>query len=263
MSGHDSPLRPHGSPATRPNPVVAGRAFVEGHFPECRAAFVAGSFLRGEATPTSDLDIVVVDDLADAPFRASYHEFGWPIEAFVHTVESCRWYFVNDGRRPSLAMMCHEGEVVRDREGFAGHIRAEARELLTAGPRPLSPEELASWRYGLTDALDDFVGCDREDEGVFIASIVAQEATDLVLLLNRQWLGAGKWTPRALRRFDPELAERLGTALTAYTRHGDKGELIAFATAALDMTGGRLFQGYYSRGHVPQPADGAHRASSS
>jgi len=50
------------------NVIDAARAFVEYSFPACDAAFVAGSAVRGEATTTSDLDIVIVTRDVKAPF---------------------------------------------------------------------------------------------------------------------------------------------------------------------------------------------------
>jgi len=37
----------------------AARAFVAKHFPDCLAAVLFGSVARGEATATSDLDIIM------------------------------------------------------------------------------------------------------------------------------------------------------------------------------------------------------------
>ncbi|HEU0172628.1 MAG TPA: nucleotidyltransferase domain-containing protein [Blastocatellia bacterium] len=61
----------------------AARAFVATHFPDCLAALLFGSVARGEATATSDLDIIVVTHEDISPYRKSYREYGWFIEAFV------------------------------------------------------------------------------------------------------------------------------------------------------------------------------------
>jgi hypothetical protein len=239
------------------DPIQAARSFVDHHFPDALAAIVGGSFLRGEATSTSDLDIVVVADLEDAPFRASYREFGWPIEALVHTRESYRWYFESDAKHfnASLARMCSEGVVLFNVGGLADRIKLEASQLIERGPPPLAPEELESRRYGLTDVLDDFVGCNREDEGILIAAALAAQAAHIILLQNRRWIGHGKWVLRSLRLFDSELAGRLASALTEYARAGDKQRLISFAEEALAQAGGPLFEGYYSRGRRSSETD--------
>lgn len=57
-------------------PIVAAKTFVTTHFSHCRAALLAGSVVCGEATATSDLDIVIFDDTLVSPFRESFIESG-------------------------------------------------------------------------------------------------------------------------------------------------------------------------------------------
>ena len=231
-------------------PVEAARAFIQRHFPECDAAFLAGSFLRGEATPTSDLDIVVVTDHPDAPYRASFREQDWPIEAFIHTERSLHRYLAMDvqRRRPSLPFMCEEGVILRNRDGLADRVKEEAHRLLARGPEPLSEDEIERRRYAVTDLLDDFLGVQHVAEGIFVACDLATTAADLILGYKRSWTGSGKWIPRALARVDPELSRSLTSALMVYCRTGTKEELLAFVESALAPVGGRLFEGYQSRG---------------
>src|SRR5690242_8299244 len=79
---------------------------------------------------------------------------------------------------------------------------------------------------------------------MFAAQELATLAAELVLAAHCAWSGRGKWLIRALRRFDPERAERLAQALEAYYRAARKDELIAFVEDALAPVGGRLFAGY-------------------
>jgi len=230
------------------NAEDAAAAFVEQRYPECLAAFVGGSVFRGEGTPTSDLDIVIITDRREAPYRESLREFGWPIEVFVHTERSYRRFFKNDvqRRRPSLPALCAEGVILRDRDGLGTRIREEAQSLLDGGPPPLAPQEVEWRRYSLTDLLDDFVGSRRKDEDLFIAHDLAVGAAELVLLHNRRWTGAGKWLLRALRRFDDKRGRQLDAALRSFYRTGDKGGLVRFVEDALGLVGGRLWEGYYA-----------------
>src|SRR5437764_5257361 len=144
----------------------AGRRFVEAEFPECRAAFLAGSVLRGEGTPTSDLDIVIITDREGTPYRESFARDGWPIDVFVHNERSIEDFFEQDAKRyqPSLQQMCAEGLLLRDVDSAGARIKEEARRQLEAGPQPLTPGELDRLRYTVTDLLDDFSGSIREEE---------------------------------------------------------------------------------------------------
>lgn len=235
---------------TRMDPVEAAHIFVDCHFPEAVAAFVGGSVIQGGGTSTSDLDIVVVTDRPEAPYRESFRALGWPIETFVHTPTSMWHYVEQDARnlRPSLLMMCAEGMLLRDRDGAGLRIKEEARALLAAGPAPLTPEATALRRYSLTNLLDDFIGTERPAEGIFIADELAVGAASLLLLLNRHWIGSGKWVYRALARFDPDIADRLVAGLRAYYRSDEKAELIAVIEEVLDQSGGTLFEGYRASG---------------
>jgi predicted nucleotidyltransferase len=230
-------------------PVESARAFVAERFPEARAAIVGGSPIRGDATETSDLDILILTDRPEAPFRASYRDKGWPIEAFVHTEESLRQFFAADveRRRPSLPTVADEGVILVNVGGAAGRIKEEAGALLQRGPAPLTEEQQEDWRYSLTDLLDDFTGAGPFEEGMFIAGALATEAAYLLLSMNRQWIGNGKWALRSLARFDPTMAGRLAAALEAYYRWEDRAPLVEFAEEVLAQAGGRLFEGYYRR----------------
>ena len=230
----------------------AARAFIDQHFPECTAAFIAGSIVRGEATATSDLDIVIITTREETPYRASFIAFGWPIEVFVHNASSYRAYFAHDARErePALPVMCAEGIILLDQDGTARRIKDEARTLLEQGPWPLSEAEITNTRYMLTDALDDFIGTTTLGENYLIANRLAVVAAQFFLAYHRQWIGDGKWLIRALKRFDPAKAQQLTTALERFYQLGSKDELIRFAEQALEPVGGRLFEGYRAVGNI-------------
>lgn len=80
----------------RMNAREAARKIVEQHFPSCTGAVLAGSVVRGKATNTSDLDIVIFDKKLPASYRTSFNSFGWPVEAFVHNSESYKFFFESD-----------------------------------------------------------------------------------------------------------------------------------------------------------------------
>jgi hypothetical protein len=230
--------------------VAVGRAFVEAHFPDCDAALLAGSMVRGEGTTTSDLDIVVITKDKAAPYRESFVWEGWPIEAFVHSEKSLLDYFEQDAKRYQLSLqqMCAEGIVLRDRDGVGERAKAEAQRELAEGPKPLTQEEMERLRYTVTDLLDDFQGAVREEETYLIAHDLAETSVRLILLGNGRWPGGGKWVVRALRGYDPALAEELTSAVRSFYRDGEKGGLSAFAEDALAAFGGRLFDGFRSPG---------------
>lgn len=227
-------------------PLNAARAFLEECFPECLAGFLAGSVVRGEAISTSDLDIVVITERPDAPYRESFVRFGWPIEAFVHTSTSRRQFFASDARRrrPSLANMCAEGIILKDTNDVATSIQQEANDHLQAGPPPLTATELAWSRYQLTDLLDDFLGSSTHHEAVFVATDLINATMDLIFDTRCMWRGKGKWNYRKLMLLDASLAWAFQGALEAFYLRQDRGPLVALVEGALESVGGRLFEGF-------------------
>jgi hypothetical protein len=78
------------------NPIEAAKQLINKQFQNCQGALLAGSVVRGEATETSDLDIVVFDKNLSSSYRESLIDFGWNIEVFVHNLISYKHFFKND-----------------------------------------------------------------------------------------------------------------------------------------------------------------------
>ncbi|MBB4825171.1 hypothetical protein HNO89_002400 [Sporosarcina luteola] len=192
----------------RVNHLQAAQMFIETYYPDCEAALLAGSVVRGEATDTSDLDIIVFDE-RQGQFRESVIAFGWPIEVFVHHQKSYQEFFASDieRARPSLLRMISEGIVLID-SGLIQIVKQEANELLEKGPAPWSEETLKTKRYLLTDALDDIQGTANEAEAIFIVNTLADRLHEFTLRTNGRWVGVSKWMVRALREYSPMFADR-------------------------------------------------------
>jgi len=225
--------------------ILAASAFVERQFPDCEAALLAGSFVRGDATPTSDLDLVILNPSLPAAYRESFVEGGWMLEAFVHNCESVRQYFATDCQRgrPSLPRMVAEGVVLKNSPLLAG-LKAEAQVLLERGPAPWDSATIDSHRYFVTDALLDFIGANSRQEEVFIAGRLAELLHEIILRTNGCWTGNSKWIWKAMQAFDTALAAEFFVAFDSFYRTGDKQLVVALADATLQPHGGRLFGGY-------------------
>jgi predicted nucleotidyltransferase len=120
------------------------RRLVRELYPEARAAWLGGSVARGNTSPTSDLDITVLLDGPPAPRRRSLEYGGWPVELFVHTEDSLR-YFADkdqDRRQPTMMRLVGESVVLVDTDGSGARLQSEYREQVEAGPKPLSADEL-------------------------------------------------------------------------------------------------------------------------
>ncbi|WP_099355096.1 nucleotidyltransferase domain-containing protein [Fredinandcohnia onubensis] len=225
--------------------IDAAHKFINKHFPNCQGALLAGSVVRGEATETSDLDIVIFDKNLSSSFRESLIDNGWAIEVFVHSLTSYQHFFEMDyiRARPSMPRMVSEGIVIKD-AGIMDSIKKEANDLLNKGPEEWSEETINTKRYFITDALDDFIGCSDRAEELFIANTLAELISEFVLRTNRQWIGASKWVIRSLRNYDSEFATHFVEAFDMFYKDGQKNQVIELVDTVLQPFGGRLFDGF-------------------
>jgi predicted nucleotidyltransferase len=229
------------------SPIEAAVKFISIHFPHCQAALLAGSVVRGEATETSDLDIIVFIKDLQSSYRESVFELGWEIEVFVHNFNSYKGFFRSDYERarPSIQRMVSEGVILKEDEtGFLHHIKKEAVEILANGPEEWSGKTIEIKRYFITDALTDFIGCTNREEEIFIANTLAESLSEFVLRTNRQWIGTSKWVIRSLRQYDEKFADNFVSAFDAFYKKGEKSAIIELGDQVLRPYGGRLFTGF-------------------
>ncbi|KRG11499.1 nucleotidyltransferase domain-containing protein [Lederbergia galactosidilytica] len=230
---------------SRPAPEIAAQLVIEKRFPDCQAALLAGSVVRGEATSTSDLDIVIFEQKLTSSYRESFIDFGWYIECFVHNLSSYKKFFESDCKsaKPSMPKMVSEGIVLRGAP-IIKTIKKEANDLLKKGPDKWSKETIDMKRYFLTDVLDDFKGCSKREEAIFLVNTLAELTIEFILRMNRQWIGSSKWTIRALKNFDEDLAKDFILALETFYQKNEKGKIIQFVEEAIAPYGGLLFAGF-------------------
>ncbi len=213
--------------------------------PECEAAFLAGSVVRGEATATSDLDIVVFDSSVPTSYRESFIYKDWPVEWYVHNLESYYAFYESDCARgrPSMPKMVSEGVILQDK-GRAKALQKEAEVILRKGPDPWGEKTIRSKRYFLTDVLEDFIGANERGEELCCAAALADQVHEFILRTNNQWTGSSKWIVRALNSYNPNLAAEFVRVFDQYFVTREKEEVIAFVDQALQPYGGRLFEGF-------------------
>lgn len=245
--------------------LSAANQFIQDNFQGAEAAFFAGSYVRGDATETSDLDLVVIAlGLPNLPYRQSlmyeHLDEQWPVEIFVHSPESVYAYFRSDceRRRPALPQMCAEAVILLDKNGLAQKIHSDAEKLLMAGPPMLSLDEQLQFRYQISDVLSDFQGAHDQQEVLFIVSLLIEKSLQFCLAMQQFWYGQGKWAWRALKSSDPTKAAVLAEAMQCFYGQGLKKPLIDWVSEILEPYGGMLFEGYYSSAAASLPEDILH-----
>ena len=169
---------------------------------------VAGSIVRGEAGPTSDLDICVVH--AEPWRQRAQHRFaGVPTEIFVGPPGQVRRYFASehaDGH-PSTANMYATGEVLPGADPIIDELVREARDWL-ARPLVQTDEQLTNRRYEVVDSIDDARDVVHDDPAA--ARLLLAHAVERTIAYafwsRRQFQPRRKARVAALAAIDPEAA---------------------------------------------------------
>ncbi|MBS1168388.1 MAG: putative nucleotidyltransferase [Proteobacteria bacterium] len=209
--------------------------------------FVAGSIMRGDGNAFSDIDLVVIYPKLKRAWRESFVLDGFPIEAFVQDPETLAYFLKNDAERgvPVMVHMVANGVILGDTLDDATTMQQRARQVLAAGPKPLGGAPYDTLRYILSDLADDLRAERPDNEVAAIAARLYPHLIDLMLLGRNQWTGNGKWGPRLLQRFDPQLAEIAAEAFRDAVQ-GNAAALLSLTDRELARHGGSYFDGYRS-----------------
>ncbi|MFB5762521.1 nucleotidyltransferase domain-containing protein [Paenibacillus medicaginis] len=229
----------------RKEALEAAKCLIRKDFPNCSLAVLGGSVIRDQATPYSDLDIVIYDDSQELPFRRTIMTFGWITELFMLNSSSYRELFDVGihGGNPTLQRIIAEGEVIRAVDDGLD-VLEEACADLDYGPMPWGDYELDLARYEITEHIQDLKGSVQICETWFVASRLSEALCRLILRANNQWIGEGKHLIRNLRGFDAEKGAALEAALEELYRNDSIEQLITLSLQWLEPYGGPLLEGF-------------------
>ena len=218
------------------------------HYPDADAAFVAGSFMRGEGSATSDIDLVVLHPSLAQAYRESFTFNGIPVETFVHDPETLSWFLEHDRKdgHPALIGMLVEGVLIGPRQDIGHEFKKHAQQIFAEGPPPLSTDALQRLRYAITDKLDDLEADRSPAEVIAIGAALYPLLVELALRGSSRWNGSSKWSARLLTQMDTSIAQQFETAFLNLYNRSNKRTVIQLADNLLAHHGGRLFSGYHS-----------------
>ena len=218
-------------------------------YPNASVIFLAGSIVRGEGTPFSDLDLVVIFNELPNPYRESFCYRGRPVEAFVHDPETLN-YFLHNHDRPSglpvIAQMVVEGIEVPASSDLSQSLKQLAASLIEMGPPKLSEEEVHSLRYTVTNLVDDIRHPRNKEELVASGTDLYGVLANCYFRTNNLWSAKGKSIPRVLKKANPDLCLQYCDSFDDLFRAGRTEKVIALAEEILKPCGGLLFDGYRS-----------------
>ena len=216
-------------------------------YKDAEAVFAAGSIIRGEGTPFSDLDLVVVYAELRCAFRESFRFGGYPVEAFVHDPATLEYFFVEVDRPsgvPALPQMVVEGIEIPAPTARSRELKRRAAAVIDAGPPELDTEAERQMRYFISDLLDDLRAPRSQDEMVGAGARLYEQLADYYLRHLGLWSAKGKAIPRVLRQTNAALSAEYSEAFSDLFARGNPEGVIRLAEDILRGSGGPLFEGY-------------------
>jgi Nucleotidyltransferase domain len=230
----------------RIEPIEAAQRIFRERYEGASVLFLAGSVMRGEATPTSDLDIVVVYERLSNAYREAFVFEGWPVEAFVNDTETIAHFFDSDRRRgiPAMMSMVIEGIEIPEASDLSAELKRCASEIFEAGPPPLCEDEMHLRRYRLTDWVDDIRHPRAPEELVATGAYLYGDAADFFFRSRNLWSAHSKSIPRRMREADAAFAERFRRSFDALFVENNNAPAIALIEELLAPFGGLLFDGF-------------------
>jgi len=184
--------------------------------------------------------VVRLPDGDPAAGRSSHRWRGWPVEAFANDLRGHRYFLDMElaARKPTMHRMIGTGLPLGEVDDELAGLREECAKALAEGPGPLDADGIEASRYGLTDALDDYLHSVDPGETAVVGTQLWLAVGRAALEFGGHWNGNGKWLLRELRAHDSALADRWLAA------RADREALIAFVREVLVDVGGELFEGY-------------------
>ena len=234
-------------PSPLHSPIFAAKDLFETRYQGADAVLVAGSVVRGEASTYSDLDLVVIFPKVAAAYRESFTHKGWPVEAFIHDLETLRYFFYRVDRPEGSATLCEmvkEGLEVPAPTSSTREAKELAAEILREGPPKLTVEDIEDRRYMISEMIDDLREPRSRHEMNASAARLFSELGDFYCRSRGSWTGHGKGLLKRLKSQDPVLARRYSEAFDQLFQHGQPAMVIALAEELLLPYGGLFFDAY-------------------
>jgi hypothetical protein len=171
----------------------------------------AGSILRGEGDPRSDIDTVVI---FAGDYRQRLHRrfHGVRFEIFANPPRQIQQYFREEQRDggASTMHMLTTGHIAWQKDTLVADLRQQAAAILAGSP-DYDPDDVIMHRYMTVDKLENAFDLRFRDPAM--AHVLLMEAVSG--MLTYYFKQRGEWVPRhkdlavVLRRKAPEIARRL------------------------------------------------------
>jgi predicted nucleotidyltransferase len=223
--------------------------FVAMRHPNAAATLLAGSAARGEATPTSDYDVILLfDKLPEGAWREMVNFEDHDFEIFAHDLATLS-YFLREiettSGKPVLAKMIAEGLPIKSASpAIIATAKQMAQATLQSGPPSLDQATLELLRYAITDLAHALLTPRSEATVPAIGASLYTALADLFLRGAGQWTATGKATPGTLAAIDPKIADQFASAFSSLFKTGNASPVQTLVDTILAPYGGRMRAGF-------------------
>jgi hypothetical protein len=170
----------------------------------------------------------------------------FPVETFVHDVESLNQYLEKERKKAfsPLMQMIVEGIEIPKPCKLSAELKKFARETKERKPPKFNKEELDRMRYSITNFVDDLRQPRSKFELTATGTALYTALSEFYFRSNDLWLAKHKSIPRELKNADVAFQERFCLAFEDLFANGQSEKVIRLAEEVLKAHGGFLFDGY-------------------
>lgn len=209
---------------------------------QVEAIFLGGSLALGLVSPRSDLDLVIIK-CAHVEGMERYVRYVHNVQVQIIAGPPRQFDIWLEKDRPSGTVLRQlvDGRLLFDRSGLGARYRSLAKDVVAKGLEPMTPQQIHSRRFLLTELLDDVVDC--ADDPALAFWLMATGLSFLVetaFLWHRQWTPKGKRALTEIQELDPALAQRCHDFLMATDHESQQAAFEAMVACVLAPLGGEL-----------------------
>lgn len=193
--------------------------FVEERFSPILGIIAAGSIMRGEGDPYSDIDLYLI---FEGDYRQLIHKSfnDIPVQIFANPPQRISQYFEEERHRlnggPVAAHMIATGTVIYENDSRISQFREQAQAVLAQKPQ-IEEGALQRLRYMAADSIENMLDLKDSDPDMAMLALY----TALPNMLRYYFLKQGRYIPRhkdtmaILREENVELAQLIHNMLVA------------------------------------------------
>lgn len=233
----------------RNDPLPTIQKLIKERYVQAKAIFWAGSVSVNQGTSASDLDLVIIFEKVAHAYREAFIYDGWPIDAFIHDLDTLRYFFEESRTGNGISGLCYmilNGREVTNPSAFSKNVKTLAQEVLNTGPAIWDQEQINKERFLITDVLDDIKYPTGRDEQIASASWLLEALGQFYFRSQNKWCASGKSIISYLKSDNPDLALEFMQAFEDLFQRGHPSALELLVKKILEPYGGLFWNGFRS-----------------